>query len=209
VQTDVVAVGSVLGSAAAHAADLVKLRQYVERDIAAQACRGEAVLDAAPTPSEHVIAVIDAQTGAVRRVTVVWDSALELRVLKSRPRPCGYWLAASESDAVRRLRQLGIDVQQIDEAGEVRGETYREIAFDATVASADGLPRLRVQTQPVLLDVVAGGYFVSLEQPLANLAIAALEPESPYGFAARRVIGDVRAEARVLGRPDMRTITVP
>ncbi len=209
VQTGVVTVGSVLANAGAHAADLVKLRQYVERDLASQACRGEAVLDAAPTPSEHVLAMIDAQTGAVRRTTVVWNSALELRVLKSRPRPCGYWLAASESDAVRRLRQLGVDVQQVDEAGEVRGETYREIGFDAAATSLDGLPRLRVQTQPVLLDIAAGSYFVSLEQPLANIAVAALEPESPYGFAANRVVSDVHAEARVLGRPALRTVAVP
>ena len=209
VQAGVVAAGSVLASAGAHAGDLVKLRQYVERDLASQACRGEAVLDAGPTPSEHVVAMIDADTGAIRRTTVAWDSSLELRVARSRPRPCGYWLAATESDAVRRLRRLGVEVQQVDDGGEVRGETYRETGFVAAADSADRLPRLRVQTQPVLLDLVAGSYVVSLEQPLANLAVAALEPESPYGYAANRVVADVRAEARVLGRPALKTTPVP
>ncbi len=210
VQADVIAIRSVLGYAGAHAADLVKLRQFVDRDVAALACQGEAVIEAAPTPSEHALAMLDPVTGAIKRVTVAWDSALELRVLKSRPRPCGYWLAASESDAVRRLRLLGIEVQQLDEAGEVRGETYRETGRELLAAAgADAAARLRVQTLPVLLDVAAGGYFVSLEQPLANLAIAALEPESPAGFAANGVIASVELEARILARPQMRMVALP
>jgi hypothetical protein len=208
VDVDVVAVESVLASAAAHAGDLAKLRQFVDRDVAAQACQGEAVIDAAPTPSEKSLQMLDAATGAIRRVTVVWDSALELRVVKSRPRPCGYWLAPSESDAARRLRLLGIAVQQVDEAGEVRGETYRETGRDPA-AGSDAAQRLRVQTAPVLLDVEPGSYYVSLEQPLANLAIAALEPESPAGYAANGVIGSVGAEARVLDRPRMRMLSLP
>lgn len=209
VDVDVVAVRSVLGSAAVHAADLVKLRQFVDRDVAAQACHGEAAIEAAPTPSEKSLAMLDAATGAIRRVTVAWDSTLELRIVKSRPRPCGYWLAASESDAVRRLRLLGLDVQQVDEAGEVRGETYRETGREPAAGYGDGGQRLRVQTAPVLLDVAPGSYYVSLEQPLANLAIAALEPESPAGYAAHGVIASVAAEARVLDRPRMRMVALP
>ena len=209
VQVQVAAVASVLGSAAAHAGDLVKLRQFVEREVATGACQGEAVLEAAPTPSEYNLGVLDAQSGAMRRVAVAWDSALELRVVKSRPRPCGYWLAASESDAVRRLRQLGVEVQQLDAAGEMRGETYRETGRSSEGRGAEPTLRLRVQTQPVLLDIPGTSYYVSLEQPLANLAIAALEPESPAGYVAQGVIGRVDAVARVLLRPDLRMSAVP
>ncbi|HZV94065.1 MAG TPA: peptidase M14, partial [Caldimonas sp.] len=198
---------NVLDNAASHAGDLVKLRQYVERDIVASACQGEVAIEAAPVASEHDLAMLDPLTGAIRHITVSWQSALELRILKSRPRPCGYWLAASESDAVRRLRLLGIDVQQLDEAGEVRGETYREIGRD--VRPSDGAARLRVRTSPVLLDMPAGGYYVTMEQPLANLAVAALEPESPAGYAANGVISSVDAEARILDRPQLHTITLP
>jgi hypothetical protein len=202
-------VRNVLGSAAVHAGDLVKLRQFVDRDVTAQACQGEAVIEAAPTPSEKSLAMLDAASGAIERVTVAWDSALELRVLKSRPRPCGYWLSASESDAARRLRLLGIEVQQVDEAGEVRAETYREGAREPVGTDSGAALRLHVQTAPVLLDVPLGSYYVSLEQPLANLAIAALEPESLAGYAASGVIGSVLAEARVLDRPRMRMLPLP
>ena len=119
--------------------------------------------------------MLDAQSGEIRRVTVAWESALQLRVLKSRPRPCGYWLAPTETDAVQRLRLLGVEVQQLDELGELRGETYREIGREdlggapaSAAANAGAATRLQVQTMPALLDVAAGGYYVSLEQPLAQ-----------------------------------------
>ena len=206
VQAQLAAVTSVLGSAASRAADLAKLRQFVDRDVASNACKGEGVIEAGLTPSEYALPMLDPQTGAIRRVTVSWESALELRVVKTRPRACGYWLAASETDAVRRLRLLGIEVQQLDGAGEMRGETYRETGREAPGQSG---ARLKVQTQPVLLDVPAGGFFVSLEQPLANLAIAVLEPESPAGYVANDVIANVTSVARVLSRPDLRATAVP
>jgi hypothetical protein len=215
VQTQIVAVESVLASAARHAEDLVKLHQFVDRETASLACQGEVVIDAAPTPSEYATSMIDPQTGEIRRLTVAWQSALQLRTLKSRPRPCGYWLAPSEGEAVRRLRLLGIEVQQLDELGELRGEGYRETGREPIGGSADAAAnagaatRLKVQMLPALLDVAAGSYYVSLEQPLANLAVAALEPEAPSSFAANGVIGDVASEARVLTRPVVRMTAVP
>ena len=206
VQAQLTAVASVLGNAATRVGDLAKLRQFVERDVAASACKGEGVIEAGLTPSEYALPMLDPQTGAIRRVTVAWDSALELRVVKTRPRACGYWIAASETDAVRRLRQLGVEVAQLDLAGEMRGETYRETGRDAPVP---GAVRLRVQTTPALLDVPAGSFFVSLEQPLANLAIAVLGPESLAGYAANGVITAVTSVARVLARPDLRATPVP
>jgi hypothetical protein len=215
VQAQVVATTSVLTSAANHAADLVKLRQFVDRETASLACKGEVVLDAALTPGEYAYSMIDRDSGEIRRLTVAWESALQLRPLKSRPRPCGYWLAAAESDAVQRLRLLGIEVQQLAEIAEVRGETYRETGRETltapagVAANAGAATRLRVQTTPSLLDLAAGGYYVSLEQPLANLAVAVLEPEAPSSFAANGVIASVGGEARILLRPEIRMTAVP
>ncbi len=79
VQAQVVATTSVLASAANHAADLVKLRQFVDRETASLACKGEVVLDAAPTPGEYAYSMIDRDSGEIRRLTVAWESALKLR----------------------------------------------------------------------------------------------------------------------------------
>ena len=213
VQAQVVAVTSVLASAARHADDLAKLRQFVDRETVAFACQGQVVLDAAPTPSEYNYAMIDAGSGEVRRLTVAWESALQLRTLKSRARPCGYWLAPSENEAVRRLRLLGVEVRQLDELGELRSEGYRELAREPVAGGAEAnggaATRIRVQMQPALLDAAVGGYYVSLEQPLAHLVVAALEPDAPGSFAANGVIADVAAEARILVRPAIRMTPVP
>jgi len=213
VQTHVVAVTSVLINAAKHADDLAKLRQFVDREVASHACQGQVIVEAAPTPSEYAYAMIDPASGEIRRINVAWESALQLRTLKSRPRPCGYWLAATENEAVRRLRLLGIEVSQFDELGELRGEGYREVGREAVAgdpeANAGAATRLKVQMLPALLDIAPGGYYVSLEQPLAHLAVAVLEPEAPASFAANGVIADVAGEARILLRPSVRMSTLP
>jgi hypothetical protein len=138
---------------------------------------------------------------------------LQLRTLKSRSRPCGYWLAPSESEAVRRLRLLGVEVRQLDEPAELRAEGYREVGREPVAGGAEanggGVTRLKVQLQPALLDLPAGGYYVSLEQPLAHLVVAALEPEAPASFAANGVIADLAGEARILVRPAIRMTPVP
>ena len=217
VQAQTVAVASVLASASMHAADLVKLRQFVDRETASRACQGEVVIEAAPTPSEYATSMVDRESGAIRNVTVSWQSALQLRNLKSRPRPCGYWLAPGETDAVAKLRLLGVEVSQLDELAEMRGETYRESGREtiggaspqAAALHAGATTRLRVQTMPALLDVAAGGFYVSLEQPLANLIVAVLEPEAPSSYAANGVIASVAGEARILLRTDVRMSPVP
>ncbi len=204
---------SVLASTARRAADLVKLHEFVERDVVAKACQAEAVIDATTTPSEYTLTALDPATGAPKRLNVTWDSALELRVLNSRPRPCGYWLAAGSTEAVARLRRMGVEVRQLQEAGDVRGETFRELGRAAAPdAGADGgvvSPRVRVQTQPVLVDVPAGSYYVPLDQPLANLAIAVLEPESPVGWVGGGIVATVNDVARVLTPPAARMAPAP
>jgi hypothetical protein len=215
VHTQVTAIASLLQSAAQRAGDLVKLRQYVDNEVSAQACQGEAVLEAAPTPSEYVLVMLDPQTGVDKPVTVAWDSALALRPAKVRARPCGYWLSAEQGDAVRRLRGLGVAVQQVDATGVMRAQTYQETAREPMpgapgALAAGGMPlRVQVATVPTLIDVTAGSYYVPLDQPLANLVIAALEPDTPVSFVAHGVVNAVGSEARVMGLPDVKMLQVP
>lgn len=217
VHTHVVAVGSVLRSTAQRAADLVKLRRFVDGDVAAQACLGQAVVVAAPTPSEYNLLMLDPATGADRERTVTWDSALVLDVRKVRQRPCGYWLGAEQVDAVLRLRALGVTVQQVAQNSVARGETYTETARElgvrndvlGTIADAGGILRVEVETVPALIDAPAGSYYVPLDQPFANLAIAALEPDSQNSYLANRIISSTAAVSRVMVRPDWRMSTLP
>lgn len=217
VHTHVVAVSTVLRAAAEHAADLVKLRAYVDNEVSAQACSGEVVVEAAATPSEKTLTMLDPDTGADRPLTVAWDSALELRPLKTRARPCGYWLSAGEADAVLRLRQLGVIVQRIESTGVVRGETWRETAraqgarqdVRGAIAEAEGIVQVQVEAVPTLLDVSPGGWYVPLDQPLANLVVAALEPDTQNSYFANRLVSRLAGSARVLARPEFRLGVMP
>ena len=217
VHTHVTAVASVLESAAARADDLQKLRRFVDADVAAKACQGELVVEAAATPSEYTLLMLDPQTGADKPVAVAWDSALELKPLRRRGRPCGYWLAADQTEAALRLRGLGVQVQQLDETGTVQGESYLETARETgqradvrgSIAEAGGVVRVKVELAPALIDVRAGSYYIGLDQPLANLIVAALEPDTQNSFVANRVVSGVEAQARVLRRPTLKMTPMP
>lgn len=217
VHTHVTAIASVLRSAADRAADMTKLRQYVEAEVASKACQGNAVVEAAATPSEYTIQMLDPVNGADKAFTVNWDSSLVLRELKLRTRPCGYWLAADQADAVQRLRSLGLRVSQVAAVGVIQGETYAELSRQSgarqdvrgTIADATSVLKLEVQTQSSLLDVKPGSYYVPLSQPLANLAVAALEPDTQNSFVANRIISGVDKVARVTALPGVKMTVLP
>ena len=91
----------------------------------------------------------------------------------------------------------------------VRGESYRETSR-AAVADSPGALQPQVETVPALLDVAPGSWYVPLDQPLAGLAIAALEPDTPVSYVTQGVIaGGVHAVSRVLARPGFRLGTLP
>jgi Zinc carboxypeptidase len=217
VHTHVTAITSVLRSAAGRADDLQKLRRFVDQDVAAVACRGEVVVEAAATPSEYTLLMLDPRTGADKPVNVAWDSALALVSVKRRARPCGYWLAADQVDAVLRLRGLGVQVQQLEETGALRGEAYRETARElgvrtdarGTIADAGGIVRVGVELVAAVIDAKAGSYYVGLDQPLANLVVAAMEPDTQNSYVANRVVTHLNLQARVLARPDLRMSALP
>ena len=222
VHTHVTAIRSILASAAARADDLQKLRRFVDADVAAKACQGEVIVEAEATPSEYTLMMLDPQTGADKPVNVAWDSALALEPVIRRTRPCGYWLAPDQTDAVLRLRGLGVRVQRFEEAGEMRGETYTETARDVGVRGdvrgsiADGaggpmsqVVHVKVALAPTLLDVQPGGYYIGLDQPLANLVVAALEPDTQNSYLANRIVANVNAQARVLQPPAVRMSALP
>ena len=217
VLTHVTAIGSVLASTATRAGDLMKLRQFVDADVAAKACQGDVVVEAGPTASEYTVTLLDPVTGADKPMTLAWDSALQLEPSKIRSRPCGYWLSAEQTDAVMRLRGLGVQVSRLEEAGALRGETWRETArgtgsrIDARDGTNDaaGPVSIKVSLVPSLVDAPVGSYYVSLEQPFAHLVVAALEPDTRSSFFASRVVPTVAGAARVMLRPEVRMSTLP
>ncbi|MES2283679.1 MAG: M14 family metallocarboxypeptidase [Pseudomonadota bacterium] len=210
VHTQVAAMTNVLNSTAQRASELTQLRPYIDKEVVALACRNAAIVEAGPTPAQYELTMLDPVTGADKTLVVDWDSALSLRTIKTRARPCGYWLSASSSTAVERLRMQGVQVQRLAEAGSVLGDSYRETSRaiserqDVRGTIADGsnkAVKVEVGLARGLVDVPRGSYYVPLNQPLANLVIAALEPDTQSSFFANQLIDDLKSTARVMAPP--------
>jgi hypothetical protein len=209
VHTQVTLMTSVLQSAADRSADLIKLRRYVDAVVRSQACRGSMVVDAAMTPGEYSLQMFDADTGAPKPVTVEWESALALRDARTRPRPCGYWLAADQAAVVARLRALGVRVEQFVDVAEIKAAVNGAPGGKGKV-QADHTPR---QGRPgagerpgSVFDAPKGSYYVPLSQPLGNLVAAVLEP-GPYGYLAGKAVGADRI-ARIVVLPKVKRVVV-
>ena len=218
VHTQVAAMTNVLNSTAQRASELSQLRPYIDKEVAGLACRNAAVVEAGPTPAQYELTMLDPVTGADKTLVVNWDSALALQTIKTRARPCGYWLSASSSTAVERLRLQGVQVQRLAEAGSVLGDNYRETSRtvserqDVRGTIADGnnkAVKVEVGLARGLIEVPRGSYYVPLNQPLGNLVIAALEPDTQSSFFANQLIDDLKNTARVMAPPAFRLEDLP
>ena len=213
VHTQVTAITSALRSTAERAANLEQVRSFVVRDVSAQACRDLVVVEAAATSTQRELDFLDPETGADRPTRVEWMSSLALRPTKTRARPCGYWLSANSSVAIERLRLLGLQVMRVAEPGSALADLYRETGREAgerqdvigTIASGNGGGIVRVQVTPMrsAIDVPAGSFYVPLNQPRANLAVAALEPDTQNSFFANHLIEELGSVARIMAPPSL------
>ena len=210
VHAQVTAISSALRTTADRASELQQVRSFVTRDISSQACRGNVVIEAAQTPEKRDIAMLDPNTGADVIQNVDWNSSLHLRTLKTRPRPCGYWLSASAATAVERLEMLGVQVMRVAESGNVLADTYTENSRESMdrpdvrgTVSGPGGPITRVSITPTrsAIDSPEGSYYIPLNQSLANLVVAALEPDTQSSFFANHLIDDLGSIARIMTVP--------
>ena len=197
VYTHLTAMRSMLDSTAANADALLVLGRRLRRDVAAAAGTGELVVSGAATPTRHTLDLVDPETGADKSVDVEWRNALEIQVRQKRARPFGYLLPASERQAATGLSNLGatvlrlsrdavIDVERyrITRAEEAKKEDVRRNDEDST----SNVLQIATVTEPARVSAKAGDYYVPLDQPLANVIAAALEPETQSSYAANRVL---------------------
>lgn len=215
VHAHVTAITSVLGSTAQRVKELAQLRPYMDKDVSAQACKGDAVVTAAPTLAPYGLVMLEPLTGVDKTITVDWDSTLTLFTLKKRARPCGYWLAKSSKTAAERLELLGLKVLEIPRQSVLQGDMYLETTRPTDKAAQDARRIPSVATTPPLpvvtdvtlvrgvIDAPAGSYYIPLNQPLANLAIAALEPDTPSSYFSNQLIEGLASVARIMLEPSL------
>ena len=217
VHTHVSAISSVLASTAQRASELGQLQPYIEKELSSQACKEEAVVEAGPTPTQFELLMLDPVSGADKALKVEWNSALTLRKIKTRVRPCGYWLSASSKTAVERLRLHGVQVLRVLEPSSMLGDIYRETARSAgvrqdvrgSILDAGQIVKTEVALIRGVIDAPSGSYYVSLRQPLSNLVMAALEPDTQNSYFANQLIDNLASAARVMSEPTAKTEELP
>jgi hypothetical protein len=197
VQTHLLAMNSMLDSAAANGPALMTMVRQLRANVAAAAGTGELVVAGSATLTRHTLELVDPESGADKSVDVDWRSALEMQVRLKRSRPFGYVLPASEAEAATRLAHLGATVLRAKQDAIVDGERYRITRMqesrkeDVRRDDDDGpssIVQITTQVEPARLTVKTGDFYVPMDQPLANVIAAALEPETQSSYAANRVL---------------------
>jgi len=196
VRTHELTMEALLRTTATDPAEVLALTRAAASGVAATACGGDYVVESDATRTTHTLSFIDPVTAVDKDVEVPWRSALDIRTLRTRPRPCGYFLDGSQRDAAARLRDLGVVVERLAAPLTARVERFRILKSEqgrradgrGAIDDPEGVLRIVVETEALVASLPAGTYYISLAQPLANLVAAALEPDSQNSLAANRLL---------------------
>jgi hypothetical protein len=196
VRTHELTMEAVLRTTAAFSVEVLALTRAAASDVAAAACSGDYVVESDAMRTTHALRFVDAVTGVDKVVEVPWRSALDIRTLRTRPRPCGYFLDGAQRDAAARIRDLGAVVEQLAAPLNARVERFRVVKSEkgqradgrGAIDDPEGVLRITVEAEPMNASLPAGTFYISLDQPLANLVAAALEPDSQNSLAANRLL---------------------
>lgn len=200
---------SVVTHAARRSSELRKLRAYVGKDLASQACKGMMTVQAQPVTRLKDVTLLHPDTYQPVQRRVAWTSAVQHEHPLQRVRPCGYWLAASAQPALERLRALGAQVQRVAEPAKVVVDGYFDTAMlaakAALAAAAVPLAHRRLQditVQRTLADAATHSYYLPVDQALApGLLSAALELDMPWSYYRHGVLEHLGDTARVIAPP--------
>jgi len=207
VHAQVTAIASVLRSTAERASELAQLKPYLDLEVTDQACQKDRVIEAQATPTSHTLPLLDPSSAVVKPVTFETQSARLLRSVRTRFSPCGYWLDASATQAVERLRLHGVKVMQVRDAAALLGDFYQ--AKEPSKSSPNVGATVSVKLLRGVVDAPAGSYYVPLDQALGNLVFVALEPDTPNSYFSQALIDELTAVARVMAQPAANLREVP
>ena len=107
------------------------------------------------------------------------------RIPATASRPPAYWIPPAWPEVIERLRLHGVRMETLTEAREVEVEVYR--VRDVRLASTAYEGHVRVEQSSSQVErrtmlFPAGSVRVPTDQPLGDLAVLLLEPDSPDSF---------------------------
>jgi len=104
--------------------------------------------------------------------------------LASAQRPLAYWVPSAWEEIIERLELHGLKVELLSEPHEVTVDSWRINGYDLQKTAYEGRVPVRATTTIERRSVryPSGSVRVSTDQPLGDLAILLLEPDSPESF---------------------------
>ncbi|MDX1900386.1 MAG: M14 family metallocarboxypeptidase [Gammaproteobacteria bacterium] len=194
VMTHMTAIHAVFDTTVQHANEIISLHDRLNNQISESAGRGQIIILGRALKEKHELSMLDKQ-GHTKLLLVDWRSAFHIQKTLTRQRPFSYLLAPTEKLAAERLTMLGIKVYQITNPLHLSVQQYQIVSVmkktkhDVTGSAGAANEVIQVKTQLKSLTMNVQHYFyVPLNQPLANLAIAALEPESESSYVSNHLI---------------------
>jgi hypothetical protein len=169
----------------------VELKDEIKSQIqtATQSKQDAAVISKRST-SKYEMKMIDLAKNEIITEEVILRNALESIPILTRERPTAYILLPSEKELVKRLKILGLEVEELTEELELEVESYKVTEYLRDLNKYEGVKRQDVMTeiQTLVKNFPKGSYVVNLDQRKSNIAIATLEPETRNSFVSFRVI---------------------
>jgi hypothetical protein len=172
------------------------------------------VVVARQRPERREMIFVDPSTGRDKPVSVAWLSSLQIEPVLVRPRPAAYLLSGATHEAIDVLARAGIATRVVTKAATIEAVRYRVDAI-AAGAKEDGrgddtgagaIVKGTYSLHQETISVVPGDITIALDQPLAGLVAALLEPESDVGLVANRLVpaeqGELLQISRLSQAPD-------
>ena len=94
---------------------------------------------------------------------------------------------------------MGVVVQRVAEISSLDAESYQMAG-----TAPSNLPRTpQVSLVRSHFEAAPGSYYISMNQPLAFVAAAALEPDTPYSFYSTGILNQLNEVMRVVSTPQI------
>lgn len=114
------------------------------------------------------------------RLPIHWRNLAAVTV----PRPTAYWILPAWPEVIDRLRLHGLRLEVIEETRVVSVEQFRVESFSLDPEPFEGHARVEaeIKTERAKWTLPAGSVRLAADQPLGDLAVLLLEPQSPDSF---------------------------
>jgi hypothetical protein len=189
---------SLLETAASRADQIRRLVDGARKEIAEKGKRvgddDEVIVTSRAQEYSTTLPVVDIAEAKVKEIPVRYFSHTEGKAELTRERPLAYLLMPEQTDAAWRLKFAGVKVKRMKKAAKLPVESYIITGKETQERPYEGHPQHQVTTKVVKKTVVLpkGSWIIPMDQPTANLAALAMEPESTdsyvtFGFIPSKV----------------------